>query len=105
MDTAGFVAPKAAEAAVSDAKPLHEMSSDELRGLVDKLESELGARALDVTPADNAHKSPPARAKPLAFLGYSRLDGALTGGRSYPGRLVPAPAPRPGAGASARRPR
>jgi uncharacterized protein (UPF0147 family) len=65
MDRAGFVAPKAIDAASAGAdKPLSEMSSDELRGLVDKLESELGARALPV----NAQPMAATKAKPLQWL-------------------------------------
>jgi hypothetical protein len=65
MDRAGFVAPKAIDAASAGAdKPLSEMSSDELRGLVDKLESELGARALPVS----AQPLSPTKAKPLQWL-------------------------------------
>jgi hypothetical protein len=65
MDRAGFVAPKAIDAASAGAdKPLSEMSSDELRGLVDKLESELGARALPV----NAQPLSPTKAKLLDWL-------------------------------------
>jgi uncharacterized protein (UPF0147 family) len=65
MDRAGFVAPKAIDAASAGAdKPLSEMSSDELRGLVDKLESELGARALPVS----AQPMAATKAKPLDWL-------------------------------------
>jgi phage terminase small subunit len=67
MDRAGFVTPKAPEAAAGAEKPLSEMSSDELRGLVDRLESELGARAVDVTP-DSAQHSAQKTANPLSFL-------------------------------------
>lgn len=64
MAMAGHVAPKAAEQGDKGAKPLHEMSSDELRAVVDRLESELAARATPVSaPLDTLQI-----AKPLNWL-------------------------------------
>lgn len=60
MAMAGHVAPKASEQGDKGAKPLHEMSSDELRAVVDRLESELAARSTQVDAVPNA--------KPLTWL-------------------------------------
>lgn len=65
MDRAGIVPPKASAADPGGQKPLSEMSSDELRGLVDRLESELAGRAIDVS----AQVSTPALPNRLEFLG------------------------------------
>lgn len=64
MAMAGHVAPKASEAAPGGSKPLHEMTSDELRGTIDRLESELGARATVVYAPNDALPN----AKPLTWL-------------------------------------
>jgi hypothetical protein len=50
LDRAGHIAPKAREAGGGHDKPLHEMSIDELRALVDRYEAELGGRAKLVSP-------------------------------------------------------
>ncbi len=64
IDRAGIVPPKAQEAPGQGDKPLSEMSSEELRGLVDRLESELAGRAIPVDAQDNAQPG----AKRLEFL-------------------------------------
>jgi hypothetical protein len=43
LDRAGFVPPKASEAPTVGAKPLHEMTRDELAARVHQLRSEIGA--------------------------------------------------------------
>jgi phage terminase small subunit len=48
LDRAGYVAPKHAEKA--DRKAVAELSSEELRDMIARIEGELGARATDVTP-------------------------------------------------------
>jgi hypothetical protein len=71
LDRSGFIPPKAESALSATEKPLSDMSSDELRGLVDRLESELGARALPVEappPSDNAQDIGPTSDKPLSWL-------------------------------------
>jgi hypothetical protein len=68
IDRAGFVAPKAQAFEGQGEKPLSEMSSEELRALVDKLESELAGRAVDVSDPPNAPDSAPISAKPLNWL-------------------------------------
>lgn len=61
IDRAGIVPPKAAENGAAGAeKPMSEMSTSELRALVDRLESELGARAVDVTPSSDKAQKPKA---------------------------------------------
>lgn len=65
IDRAGVVPPKAADSAGNGAdKPMSDMTTAELRALVDRLESELGARAVDVS----APKAKTIEAKPLAYL-------------------------------------
>ena len=65
IDRAGVVPPKAADSAGNGGdKPMSDMTTGELRALVDRLESELGARAVDVS----APKSKTIEAKPLTFL-------------------------------------
>lgn len=63
LDRAGFTARPQAVDSQAD-KPLSEMTTDELRGLVDRLEGELAHRA---TPVD-APDSPGAPAEALDFL-------------------------------------
>lgn len=65
MDRAGIVPPKASAPDSKDQKPLSDMTSDELRGLVDRLESELAGRAIDVSAPGSA----PALTNRLEFLG------------------------------------
>jgi hypothetical protein len=54
LDRAGFIPPRAAAAESGDEKPLQDMSSDELRALIDRTESELGARATPINAPINA---------------------------------------------------
>jgi hypothetical protein len=71
LDRSGFIPPKASSPDSGPEKPLSDMSSDELRGLVDRLESELGARAVPVeppSPGDNAQHIGPPSDKPLSWL-------------------------------------
>ena len=55
MDRAGYVAPKAGDAAAPGAKDPSEMSSDELRTFIAKAEATLADRA---KPIDNAPNAP-----------------------------------------------
>jgi phage terminase small subunit len=56
LDRAGHIAPKARDANGEQHKPLHEMSIDELRALVDRYEVELAGRAklVSAEPPDGA---------------------------------------------------
>lgn len=74
MRMAGHIEPTTRDQAPE--KQLSEMSGEELRSYIernqaeiDRIEGELAARAMDVSAPDSAPKDPPAKAKPLDYLG------------------------------------
>jgi phage terminase small subunit len=54
LDRSGHIAPKARDERAEREKSLHEMSADELRAMVDRLETEVANRAMPVLGASAA---------------------------------------------------
>src|SRR5215831_18299686 len=54
LDRSGHIAPKARDESAEREKSLHEMSTDELRAMVDRLETEVANRATPVLGASGA---------------------------------------------------